>query len=84
MLKIHLAGKAQTVFQHLLAAARDDYKEATKVLSECFEPLSHQTCYKAKFQTQQKQNSENCADFADCLKTLVDKGYPELQEEARE
>ena len=37
-----------------------------------------------EFQTRTKRKSESWADFADELKSLVDKAYPELEEAARE
>ena len=49
-LKVRLTGKAQTAFQRLPMAAREDYNKATKALAERFEPKSRQTCYQAEFQ----------------------------------
>ena len=40
--------------------------------------------FHAQFQIHAKQKSESWADFADDLKSLVDKVYPELEEAARE
>lgn len=49
-----------------------------------FDPESRHTQYQAEFQARRKKVSEGWADFADDLKALVDKGYPTLQDEARE
>ena len=83
-LKVRLTGKAQTAFQRLPEEAKGDYTEAKKALQERFEPKSRQSRYHAEFQTRTKRKSESWADFADDLKNLVDKAYPELEEAARE
>jgi len=75
-LKVRLTGKAQTAFQRLPEEARADYKEAKKALHERFEPKSCQSRFHAEFQTRTKRKSESWADFADELKSLVDKAYP--------
>ena len=43
-----------------------------------------ETPYQAEFQTCRKKPSQGWAEFVDDLKTLEDKGLPELQDEARE
>ena len=53
-------------------------------LKSRFDPESRQTHFQAEFQTRQKKASEGWADLADDLKSLADKAYPTLQEEARE
>lgn len=82
-LKVRLTGRAQRAFQHLSASARDSYEEAKKALGERFEPKSRQSRYEAEFQTRRKKKSEGWADFAEELKLLADKAFPELQEEGR-
>ena len=59
------------------------YEEAMKALQERFEPKSRQSRYEAEFQTRRKKKSEGWADFAEDLKLLADKAFPELQEAAR-
>ena len=54
-----------------------------KALRERFEPKSRQSRYEAEFQTRRKKKSEGWADFAEDLKLLADKAFPELQEAAR-
>ena len=83
-LQVQLTGKAQTAFQRLPEEARANYKEAKKALQERFEPKRRQSRFHAEFQTHTKRKSESWADFAEELKSLVDKAYPELEEAARE
>ena len=83
-MKVRLSGKAQMAFQRLPNEAKARYVEAKKALKECFEPESRQSRYQAKFQMQTKQKAESWADYADDLKSLVDKAYPEIEEAARE
>ena len=82
-LRVRLTGRAQRAFQHLSASTRDSYEEATKALRERFEPKSRQSRYEAEFQIRRKKKSEGWADFAEDLKLLADKAFPELQEEGR-
>ena len=83
-LKVHLTGQAQVAFQHLGAEVRDDYKEAVKSLKERFEPASQKQWYQAEFQACRKKKAEAWADLADDLKSLADKAFPELENDARE
>ena len=54
-----------------------------KALRERFEPKSRRSRYEAEFQTRRKKKSEGWADFAEDLKLLADKAFPDLQEAAR-
>ena len=49
-----------------------------------FEPASRKHRYLAELQTRAKQPGESWADFADDLKQLADKAYPDLDDKARE
>lgn len=60
------------------------FPDAVKELDERFEPQSRQTRYQAEFQTRRKKGEEGWAEFADDLKMLADKGFPDLSEEAKE
>ena len=80
-IKVCLTGRAQKAFQRLPEASRSDYKEAKKALKARFEPESKKTRYQAEFQTRRKKKFENWADF---VRLLADKAFPELQDEARE
>ena len=82
-LKVRLTGRAQRAFQHLSEISRGSYAEAVKALRERFEPKSRQSRYEAEFQTRRKRKSEGWADFAEDLKLLADKAFPDLQEAAR-
>lgn len=83
-LKLRLTERAQTAFLRLPEAVRNDYKEAKKALQERFLPPSRQPRYQAEFQSRRKKAAEAWADYADDLKSLADKAYPELPEAARE
>ena len=54
-----------------------------KALQERFEPSCRKERYQAQFQTRKKKE-EGWADFADSLRTLVDKAYPDLEDNAKE
>ena len=83
-LKVRLTGRAQTAYQKLSDAATASYKEAKKALKERFEPASKKGLYQAELQTRRKKRTEGWASYAEDLKTLVDKAYPDLQTEAKE
>lgn len=83
-LKVRLTGRAQSAFLHLSSEVRGNYERAKKSLRERFEPESRRNRYEAEFQTRRRKKTESWADFAEDLRTLTDKAYPELQEEARE
>ena len=55
-----------------------------KALDERFEPANQKTLYQAEFQTCRKKQSEGWDEFSGDLRTLADKGFPELQDKARE
>lgn len=83
-LRVRLTGRAQRAIQHLSAEAAASLEKTMKALDERFEPASQKTLFQAEFQTRRKKRSEGWAEFADDLRTLADKGFPELQDEARE
>ena len=76
-LKVQLTGRAQTAFQHLSEANRASYVLATTAQKERFEPRTRKHTYKA---TRRKRKGESWADFADDLKSILDKAYPDLEE----
>ena len=55
-----------------------------KALKERFEPASKKSLYQAEFQTRRKKRTEGWAEYAEDLKTIVNKAYPDLQDAARE
>ena len=83
-LKVRMIGHAQKAFQHLPAEAQGDFERAKTSLRQRFEPESKKSHYEAEFQTRRRKKTEAWADFAEDLRTLTDKAYPELQQEARE
>ena len=83
-LKVRLTGRAQAAFQRLTEANRATFTAASAALKERFEPATRKHRYLAELQTRRKKKGESWADLADDLKSLADKAYPGLQEEARE
>ena len=53
-------------------------------LRERFDPSSKRELYLAELLGRKKRRGEDWATFAEDLKTLVDKAYPELQDDAKE
>ena len=83
-LRVRLTGQAQKALLRIPEASRTTYEATRAALKARFDPESRQTRYRAEFQTRQKKANEAWADFADDLKSLVDKAYPDLQDEACE
>ena len=83
-LRVRLTGPAQKAFQRLPTESKAFYQAARDALKQRFEPMSRKIGYQVEFQTRPKQKTETWAEFADDLKSLVDKGFPDLPEEAKE
>ena len=83
-LKVRLTGRAQKTFQRLPAETRQSYELSKKGLEERFEPASKRELYIAELRVRQKRPSEAWADYAEDLRTLTDKAYPDLEDDARE
>ena len=83
-LRVRLTGRAQKALHRLTETQRASYALTKDALKSRFDPESRQTRFQAEFQTRRKKASEGWADLADDLKSLADKAYPTLQEEARE
>ena len=83
-LRVRLTGRAQKALHRLTDAQWATYEATRLALNTRFDPESRQTRYQAEFQTRRKKAGEGWADLADDLKSLADKAYPTLQEEARE
>ena len=83
-LRVRVTGRAQKALHLLPEASRETYRAAQAALKARFDPESRHTRFQAEFQTRRRKANEGWADFADDLKALVDKGYPTLQDEARE
>ena len=83
-LRVRVTGRAQKALLRLHGPATTSFEATRDALKARFEPESRYTRYQAEFQARRKKASEGWADFADELRSLVDKAYPGLQEEARE
>jgi len=83
-LRVRVTGRAQKALHRLPTSASTTYAATRDALRARFEPDSRQTRYLAEFQSRRKKAGEGWADFADDLRTLADRPYPTLQEEARE
>eukprot|EP00731_Ephydatia_muelleri_P009833 Em0005g419a len=82
-LKVRLTGRAQIAYQQLSDITRANYGDTKKALKERFEPASQTARYLAEFGNRRKKKTEGWADFAEDLRSLVEKAYPALQEEAK-
>ena len=83
-LRVRVTGRAQKALLRLPAVTAASFDSTREALRTRFEPESRQTRYQAEFQLRRKKAAEGWADLADALRTLADKAYPTLQEEARE
>ena len=83
-LRVCLTGRAQKALHRLPGPVASSYEATRDALKARFEPESRHTRYQAEFQTRRKKAGEGWAEFADELRSLADKAYPDLQEEARE
>lgn len=83
-LRVRLTGRAQKALHRLTGTAAASYEATKDALKARFEPESKHTRYQAEFQARRKRANEGWADLADDLRSLADKAYPDLQEEARE
>ena len=69
---------AQTAYGRLPDAKKADYHTLKK---ERFEPESRRELYLSKFSTRKRKT---WAEYANELRVLADKAFPELEEKARE
>ncbi|KAL5505636.1 hypothetical protein EMCRGX_G007100 [Ephydatia muelleri] len=76
-----LAGRAHTAFKRFAVTT---YSDAVEALRKRFEPESKRELHNVEFQTRCKDKKEGWADFAEDLRTLADKAYPDLPVEARD
>ena len=83
-LRVRLTGRAQKALQRLPDTARTSYDATKLALIARFDPETRQTRYQVELQTRRRKSTEGWADYADDLRTLADRAYPTLQEEARE
>ena len=83
-LKVRLTGKAQAAFKKFTEADKATYDAAVKKLKDRFEPSSRREMYLAELPLKKKKHSESWGDFADDLRTLVERAYPNLDSTAQE
>ena len=83
-LRVRLTGKAQAAFSRCSEAVRNDYGECMKALAKRFNPDSKREVYVAELHSRNRRKEEDWATYADILKGLADKAYPDLEEAARE
>ena len=83
-IKVCLAGRAQKALQGLPEEARGSYDNVKVALTQRFEPASKRELYNAELQVRAKKHGEGWANFAEDLRRLVDKAYPDLEANARE
>ena len=71
-------------FKKFSVTTRSSFERAVKALRDRFEPESRKDLYLAEFQTHVKRRTESWPDFGEDLRTLVDKAYPSLDDDARQ
>ena len=81
---VRLVGRAATAFKRVPEPARGSFADCIEVLRERFDPSSKRELYLAELLGRKKRRGEDWATFAEDLKTLVDKAYPELQDDTKE
>ena len=81
-LRVRLVGRAQRNIQRL---SEDLTFTATiKALDERFEPSSRRARYQAELQVRKKLTTEGWAEYADDLRLLAERSFPDMSESARE
>lgn len=83
-LKVRLTDRAQTAFKRIPQSTKEKFGDAVKALKERFEPTSKRELYTAEFQVRRKERKQDWTDFAQDLRMLADKAFPDLQMEARD
>lgn len=83
-IRARMTGRAQKAFKNLSEEAKSSYDLCKKALRERFEPASKKELYQSEFHTRRRRKTEDWAAFAEDLKTLAERAFPDLQDEARE
>ena len=79
---MQLVGRAATVFKRVPEPW--ELCRLHRGLRERFDPSSKRELYLAELLGHKKHRAKDWATFAEDLKTLVDKTYPELQDDVKE
>ena len=83
-MRVRLVGRAQTAYGRLPETSKGDYDSLKKALKERFEPDSKKELYLSEFSTRKRKTGEGWAEYADELRVLADRAFPDLDEKARE
>ena len=83
-LRVRLVDKAVTAFKRVPEPSCGNFAVCIEALREHFDPSSKRKLYFVELLGCKKRRGEDWATFAEDLKTLVDKAYPELQDDAKE
>ena len=81
-LKVRLIGRAQSVFQRLSDDQKDTCEHAMDALRQWFEPASKRELYLTELSTRRRRPTESWANFADDLRRLSSRAYPDLGQKA--
>ena len=80
-LQVRLVGRAQRNIRHL---SKDlSFAATIKALDERFEPSSKRARYQVEMQVRKKLITEGWVEYADDLRLLLEKGFPDMPESAR-
>ena len=83
-MRVRLVGRAQTAYGRLPDSSKTDYTTLKKALTERFEPESKREVYLSEFSIRKKKAGEGWAEYADELRVLADRAFPDLEDKARE
>lgn len=83
-LRVRLTGRAQAVFHRLSDTNKSSFDAAVLALEAHFEPKGKRELYLADFSTRTKKLTESWVEYADELRGLVEKAYPDLSAAAHE
>ena len=83
-MRVRLVGSAQTAYGRLPDTSKASYELLRKALKERFEPDSKKELYLSEFSTRKRKAGEGWAEYADELRVLVDRAFPDLDDKARE
>ena len=83
-LRARLTGIALSTYKNLPEEVRGEFDATTEALKARFEPASRQELYWAELHSRRRKKGEDWADLGQDLKTLTDKAYPGLDENARQ
>ena len=81
-LRVRLVGRAQRTVRRI----SEDFSFVATInaLDETFEPSSRQVQYQAELQSRAKRTTEGWGEYADDLRRLSERGFPDMPECARE